>query len=193
MLNTSKLIYAIDLIQEEQYEKALENLKEIHQAQIKEDLYSIYVIYYIAYSLDRIKKFEEAATFINLANELDPTNLWCKSLASTIYGNLISLIELNIYDKASIQKTIKLYNLCKENGYVNSHLQFVMVRHYLHFNQIQKAKTYLDNALERNPNDRDFLDLRAEIAKKEKDALKLNEIKAILKGNHIKNGCSTKQ
>lgn len=176
MQTISDVIKAHHLFEDGDYYQALEIYKEVYDQSLEEGTESHYLLYYMAYCHLEIGNTKDASYFITKAIQKDPYNITVDCLASHIFGAIISEIKGHLFKADKKDKVKELYNFCRNNGRVTSNLQFLMIQHYMHFNEYKTAKFMLDNALERNPYDKDFLKMRKKIALEENDQKKLDEI-----------------
>ncbi|MBD64732.1 MAG: hypothetical protein CME62_05970 [Halobacteriovoraceae bacterium] len=175
------------LFDEKEYEKALEIYLEIYQIALDSGTETSFLLYQIALCFNDSHQIMEAATYINKALALDPFNLSVELLAMTIYDNIMVDIDHYLYKADKRDNVMELYNFCLINGRVTSNLEYMMVKHHLHFNETTKAKYLIDNALARNPYDKEYLVLRKNIAVEENDTEKLEELETKTKTKEFNN------
>lgn len=167
---------ALDLFKKENYQDALEIFLQVYEQSLNEMKESGFLACYIAICYDYLNDPLEAAYWINKAIALDPYCTRYESSANIIFDNIERFIEWETLNNNNIDKVMNLYNFLKQNGRVKSNTQFVMIRFYMKNKNYAAAKVMLENALARNPFDKDLLTLRKVIAKDEGDMESFNKL-----------------
>lgn len=166
----------LDLFEKENYQDALEIFLKVYEQSLNEMKESGFLACYIAICYDYMRDHLEAAYWINKALALDPYCTRYEASAGIIYDNVECYIEWETLNTNNTEKVMNLFNFLKQNGRVKSNTQFVMIRFFMKNKNFKAAKEMLDNALERNPFDKDLLILRKGIAKDEGDMECFNKL-----------------
>jgi len=165
---------AYKLYADDQFKEALEIFINIHEQSVNEKKDSAFIIQYIAICYDFLGDPLKAALWINKAKSLDPYCLGFENTADIIYENISRLFTKASGNIKNSQEVYRLFDVLKKNGRVKSNCQFVMICFYMKEKKYKAAREMLDNALERNPLDSDFIKLRSIINLKEGNTSNLN-------------------
>jgi tetratricopeptide (TPR) repeat protein len=168
---------ALTFFDEKDYDKALSMLLAINDKLTIDERKSAFVFYHIAICYDYLRNHFEAAYWVKEAAALDPLDIAIEASAGVIFNNLEKEMDNLSLHKENSEKVLQYYNYILENGRVKSNTQFIMIRFYMKLNNLGEAKLLLDNALERNPKDKDLVYLRRKIAMTEGDTKTLEKMK----------------
>jgi tetratricopeptide (TPR) repeat protein len=174
------------IFENQEYQNAYDQYKEIYDQSVEDGSESNFVLYYLAACQNCLGNYLDAAYWINKAIDIDPFDIGNTGYACSIFSNIYSQIEKKIALNKSSESIMKLYNFCRSNGRVTSHLQFIMIRFFIKQKHFEQAKFHLDNALERNPFDSNLVSLRRSIALKEKDKETLLKLERATHTKHLR-------
>jgi tetratricopeptide (TPR) repeat protein len=160
---------ALDLFDQKNYEDALSLFLKIYETSKLEINESSSLVYYIAICLDALGKHFEAAEWILKAKELDSFNYYTEQAAQYIFQNVELILLEKIKKNDHLQTIEDIYHFLYQSGRISSQTQFHMIRFYMKVKSFNQAKALLDNALERNPHDRELIKMRKELADLEGD------------------------
>ena len=146
---------AVDLYYDEKYSEALDMFLTLFKRfMTRENNRSSSLCFHIAICYDMLKRPLEAVTFIEQARDIDPLDLSVNKSYRIIYRNIDALLERKISHNADKKAISKVYDLLLQMGNVSSTTQRSMILFYEKTGQIEDCQNLLDNALERNPNDK---------------------------------------
>ncbi len=169
---------AVELYSNENYKEALDLFLKIHEYSLTTMQNSNFVIWHIACCYDMLLNPLEAAHWINLACDNDPLNSYFEGSRCVIYNKISDLLESKMLE-GDVSMAEKIYTFIYKSGRVTSASQFTMIRFHMRQKNFTTAKEMLDNALGRNPYDRDFINLRKEIAEIEGDQKILEQLSLV--------------
>ncbi|MAZ49405.1 MAG: hypothetical protein CME65_12670 [Halobacteriovoraceae bacterium] len=166
----NEVFYANRLMDQEEYEAAKTELLSIYEYALSKGEPTMYICYRLAWCEYNLNQPEEGIGWLDHALINDPYNTLYSSLEYSLFDQLRSKIQMHIDLNPGPEGEVeRLYHICFERGFVNSNLEFQMIEYYMKNNNFSAAKPFLDNALLRNPNDREIKAYRLHIAEIEQD------------------------